>query len=100
LALGKSLAEVRALPYPEFRRWQLFYMLEPWGFQNDEYRTASILTMLFNINRGKRKSKSEKDFMRNLPKKVLEEIRKLTADPEEMTDEEIIAAAQRNFGIK
>lgn len=63
LALGKSLAEVRALPFEEFTAWKTFYKLEPWGWHDREIRTASILTKLHNMHVSKRSDvKSPKDF--------------------------------------
>jgi cell wall assembly regulator SMI1 len=67
-----SLGQVRQLPYQEIREWQLYYLLEPWGFHDREYRTAALLAKLHNINIGKRsQAKNEKDFMRDMPKEVL-----------------------------
>lgn len=67
LALGKSHGEIEMLPAPEYKAWQLFYLLEPWGWHNQEYLVASILTMLHNVNRTKR-SKAAKitKFIRNM----------------------------------
>ncbi|MCZ2155743.1 MAG: hypothetical protein LC114_17900 [Bryobacterales bacterium] len=100
LALGKSLAEVRALPYPEYRSWQLFYLAEPWGWQNDEYHFAALLAMLYNANRGKKgKARDVKDFMRNMQEAVLKELQD-APDISEMTREQIIAMVKRDFGIR
>jgi hypothetical protein len=71
LALGKTIGEIRALPATEFRRWQLFYMLEPWGWADAEYRTAIALSLLFNIHRGKESAKDVSEFMRDMPKETL-----------------------------
>ena len=54
LALGKSKAEIRSLPCDEFDDWKLFYMVEPWGWHDREFRVAEILTMLWNTNINKR----------------------------------------------
>jgi hypothetical protein len=64
LALGKSVAEIRALSIVEYRRWKLFYQIEPWGFHQDEYRMAAILAMLYNTTQ--RSPKTPNDFMRRL----------------------------------
>ena len=50
LALGKSIGEIRSLPYDEFVSWKLFYQLEPWGWHDREYRTASLLAQLWNVH--------------------------------------------------
>jgi len=68
LALGKSISEVRALPVEEFESWQLFYMIEPWGWNDEEYRTGATLAMLNNVNASKKKYlKKEADYMRDMP---------------------------------
>lgn len=77
LALGKSIGEIRALPYPEYRRWQLMYMLEPWGWQDAEYRTAAILAKLHNNNIAKKSdAKAPAFFMRDMEKELIKELRK------------------------
>lgn len=103
LALGRSIGEVRALPYPEYRSWQLFYTLEPWGWHNEEYYAATLFALLYNINRGKGKAKEPKEFMRDLPKALLQELNE--GDPlEGMTLEEqreyLIRQIKKDFGIK
>lgn len=81
LALGKSVGEIRQLPYPEFRRWQLMYMLEPWGWQDAEYRTAAILAKLHNANIAKRSdAKAPAFFMRDMEKEILKELRRQAAE--------------------
>jgi hypothetical protein len=66
LALGRTIAEVRAMPYEEFVSWKTFFVIEPWGWHDREYRTASLLAMLLNINVKKEHQKSVKDFYRDM----------------------------------
>lgn len=98
LALHKSLAEVRALPYPEFLRWQQFYMLEPWGWPNNEYYISAVLTMLYNSNRGKGKARDAKDFQRNMLSVALKALAE-QPDIAQMPREEIIKQIKKDFGI-
>ena len=86
------------MPYPEYRSWELYYLLEPWGWQNDEYHSAVNSAMLYNINRGKNKAKSADDFMRDLPADFMRELDK--PQVEEMTREEIVKQIKKDFGIK
>ena len=68
LALGKSIAEVRALPFDEFMSWKMFYRIEPWGWHDNEYRTAAMLAQMWNTRISKRsQAKKIKDFMRDMP---------------------------------
>ena len=68
LALGKSLAEVRNLPFDEFVSWKLYYKLEPWGWHDDEYRTAALLTQMWNTRVTKQsQAKKVKDYIRDMP---------------------------------
>ena len=99
LALGKSIGEVRALPYPEYRSWELFHLVEPFGFENDEYRSAAILSMLYNINRTKGKAKDPKDFMRDMVKEVLKQLTEIP-DATELTRDELIKQIKKDFGIR
>ena len=99
LALGKSLAEVRAMPYPEYRSWQVFYLLEPWGWANEEYHFAALLAMLYNANRGKNgKARSVKDFMREMEAHLMKELQE-APDISTMTREQVVAMVKRDFGI-
>ena len=100
MALHKSIGEIRALPYPEYRSWELFYMIEPWGFENDEYRTAVILAMLHNLNQVKKnKMKQPKEFMRDMQGEVLRRIQP-RPDLSEYTREQIIELIKKDFGIR
>ena len=68
LALGKSIAEIRNLPFDEFVSWKLYYQLEPWGWHDDEYRTAALLTQMWNTRVSKQsQAKKVKDYIRNMP---------------------------------
>lgn len=47
-----------------FREWEIYYELEPFGELRSDYRTASIVQMLYNVNRGKgQKALQLKDFL-------------------------------------
>ena len=59
------------MPYSEYKNWKRFYQLEPWGWHDQEYRTASLLAMLVNVNAGKRKhQKKVSDFERDMLKGI------------------------------
>jgi hypothetical protein len=81
LALRKSQSEIRALPYPEYHRWQLMYILEPWGWTNDEYLAASIVSKLHNVNVSEERDlKSPAYFMRDMGKEALRQLAKQAED--------------------
>ena len=86
------------MPYPEYRSWEMFYIIEPFGFHNQEYLNASNLAMLYNINKGKGKTKETKDFMRDIPKAILSELKEKKPMPE-LTREELIKIIKKDFGI-
>lgn len=67
LALHKSKKEIRSLTYKEFRSWQLFYLLEPFGWGANH-------AILYNINRQKGKAKSEDDLLNERAQEVLKEL--------------------------
>jgi hypothetical protein len=103
LALHKTVAEIRAMPYAEFKRWQIYYLLEPFGWHDEEYRTAIALTMFHNANRGKGKSKKVKDFYRDMPSDILSHFqdtpRELDGMSYEQQREFIAAQIKKDFGI-
>jgi hypothetical protein len=99
LALHKSHREILALPAPEFRRWQLLNMLQPWLFQG----TAFLMTTLYNVNLvSKDKAKSVTDLIEDNLEEVLKSLKPLP-DLENMTEddkENIRRMAKAHFGIK
>jgi hypothetical protein len=61
------------MTYEEFKSWQAYYLVEPWGFHDREYRTASLLAQMWNVRVQKRQNiKQVKDFYRDMPS-LLEE---------------------------
>jgi hypothetical protein len=53
MALGKSLAEVDAMPLPEFRQWQAYASVNLIGLQRDDWRIAQLGALYANAHRGK-----------------------------------------------
>ena len=98
MALHRTIEEIRSLPYPEYRSWELFYLLEPWGWQNEEYHAAALMTLLYNVNAGKGKGKKVEDFMRDLGKTLLEELEP-APNISEMPREKVLALIKRDFGL-
>ena len=84
LALGKTIGEIRNLPAPEYRSWQLFNLIEPWGFEDREYRTSIMLTMLHNVNSAKKYHKNPSVYRRDMYKLVSNELIKQKKNEEEM----------------
>jgi hypothetical protein len=99
LALGKSIGEIHALSYREYSDWQLYYLLEPWGWPNEEYAISTILAMLYNANRGKGKAKDVRDFQRRMLESALKELAE-PIDPAEMPREELVKLIKKDFGIR
>lgn len=102
LALHKSVGEIHQIPFPEYKIWYLMYLLEPWGWEEREYALASMLAQAYNMKRGKKKAKTPKDFMRDMEKEILKQLRETDFDA--MTEDELnkkkIAAAKKAFGMK
>ena len=100
------------MPAPEYRSWQLFNLIEPWGFEDREYRTGVILAMLHNVNAPKGKAKKPATFMRDMYKLIRKEIAnikqkeesrdRMERDVENMTEEErrehYIQVVKQTFG--
>ena len=99
LALGKTREEIRTMPAQEFYEWQLFYMLEPFGWHDREDRTASIMTMLYNTNVDKKsKAKKPSDFIRDMPKLVVNAIKsELNKRKAEQKFENMTAAEKKRY---
>jgi hypothetical protein len=104
LVLGKSVGEIRKMPYPEFKTWQLFYQLEPWGWHSLEYYAAVLYAMLYNANRGDKKSKKPKDFYRDMESFLLDKISEDDTEDKlkDMNPDErrayILAQVRKDFG--
>ena len=102
LALSKSIGEIRALPYPEYHDWELFYLLEPWGWANEEYQMAMIISMIHNTNVKDTDQKEPAFFMRKMMEMITEQ---LAPEPElnEMSAEDrrelIRNAVKKDLGI-
>ncbi|WP_157102654.1 phage tail assembly protein T [Sphingobium sp. TCM1] len=49
MALGKSLAEIAAMPLSEFTTWFAFYELEPWGCPVEDQRAETQLNVMVRL---------------------------------------------------
>ena len=89
------------MPYPEYHSWELFSLVEPFGWHNTEYAIASVMAMLYNVNRGKGKPKKTQYFMRDMVDLVITELNKKENElrTSELTREELIALIKKDFGI-
>lgn len=71
----------------QFRNWEIYYDLEPFGEMRADYRAASITQMLYNVNRGSKQ--------KALP--ITEFLLKYDADPPPKQDQlalmRVLAAA-------
>jgi hypothetical protein len=57
---------LRGLTAKEFRGWEHYHELDPFTEVRDDYRTASIVQMIANVNRGlKQKPYKLSDFLLN-----------------------------------
>ena len=83
LALGMTLGQIRALPNEEYRSWRSYYKIEPFGWQDNEYRTAFLAMILYNTHA--KNGKKTSDFMR---------------DPEKAIESQINQAKQREKWLK
>jgi hypothetical protein len=104
LALHKTIEEIRDMPVTHYHRWELFYQLEPWGWEEQEYQFAKLRSELWSIaNKGKKQFKAI-DFMRDLTKWIFE-IQPSDMTPEELKAyreehrDELRAMAKRAFGV-
>jgi len=87
------------MPYKDWRKWRVFYEMEPFGWWHDEEVVARILSMLFNMNVKPENAKSPKDFMRlDYHKSLIEALEKKPEKPidfSKLTAEDIYALKQR-----
>lgn len=93
------------MPASEYHDWELMYLLEPWGWQEQEYRFGKLLAEMWTIaHKGKKQFKAV-DFMRDL-KKWAYEIEPDELTPEELKKyrqdhrEELRAMAKMAFGVQ
>ena len=47
----------------ELSAWQQYYQIEPFGSWRDNYHSAQIASLIYNVNRGKQKPTTIADFM-------------------------------------
>jgi hypothetical protein len=100
LALTKSQSEIRAMPYPDYRDWQLMYMLEPWGWPDREFRMAAILAKINNAFISKSSQAKKPDYyMRDMEKGLLDKLAELKTENhvEDMDPEERKAYLIKNM---
>jgi len=64
LALGKTQEEIRKMPAPDYRDFELLYLLEPWGWQNKEFLFGKLMSVVAAFSGRAKKGVSAKDFMR------------------------------------
>lgn len=68
LALGRTLGEIDRMPAYEFREWQHYHALYPFGDERADWRSGTIAAVIANVNRGKdQQAKSASDFMLKPP---------------------------------
>ena len=79
-------------------------MLEPWGWHNEEYLTAAIVSMVHNTNVSKKRdAKKVSEFMRDMQKALLKEVKdEIIVDTEmdEADKQRMIEQAKKDFGIR
>jgi len=80
----------------------IFYALEPWGWTDEEYKSARLLAMLHNVNVVKKRDvKKPSAFMRDMTKMVLDEMQSpiIYDEDDEQDKQAMIAQAKKDFGI-
>jgi hypothetical protein len=78
LALGMTLGQLKYwMTNQEYRSWRAYYKLEPFGWQDREYRTAAIVAMLHNVNA--KYTRKVGYFMRDPEKAVNDQINQAKA---------------------
>lgn len=57
-------AMLRGITAKQFRDWEIYHELEPFGEIRADYRVAAVVQMLYNVNRGaKQKPLPLEDFL-------------------------------------
>ena len=86
--MKKSVGWVEQLPYKEYREWQAYFKINPFGEYRDDLNSAIVASTIANVNRGKHSPPYKpKDFMPKFNKKS-----------KQMTDDEIKAVLRRACG--
>lgn len=64
LALGRTLSEIETtMTSSELSGWQEYYAIEPFGQWRDNYHSAQLCALLYNVNRGKGQPVAAADYM-------------------------------------
>lgn len=68
------------MPYPDYRDFQLFYMLEPWGWENEEYLSSAIQARIYNATIRPKDRKGQDFFMRDRVKGIIDHLAQLSKE--------------------
>lgn len=89
------------MPYPEFILWQTFYLLEPFGFHDAEYRTAALMATIRNANVSKKSALTKiTTLIRDMGKEVLKWLREERAQQSEAERYEDMSPEQKREFIR
>ena len=91
-----SIGQVHALSYPEYHSWELFYLIEPWGWQNEEVNISRIIAMQHNSHA--KKAKAAEEFMRDTAGEILKQLQE-EPDVAEISREDLIKIIKKDFGV-
>ena len=58
------------MPLAEFQMWSSYYSQEPLGQWRDNYHSAMLCSILYNVNRGKSPAKGVDDFIFKTPQQA------------------------------
>lgn len=87
------------MPYPEYKIWQLFYLLEPWGTPLFDSALSQVLAMLHNTVAGKGKARPPKHFLPDRLKQLLSALQEVP-EPAELSREELVKQIKKDFGMQ
>ena len=74
LALGMTIGQIKAwMTDAEYRSWMTYYKVEPFGWQDREYRTAALMMMLNNTSISKRSDARKTSYFMRDPEKTISE---------------------------
>lgn len=78
------------MAYPEYALWKAYYLIEPWGWENDEFLFAQLMSQIYNVNVSKRsKMKKPSVWMRDMPAIILRTLRNYRLDLESASEDEV-----------
>ena len=96
--MGKTLGELAQMPVAEYRSWQAYADIEPFGHHYDDLRSGALVAANYNVNRDVKKRAEPYQALDFVP---WNDMAQQQAEPLQLPDAQAEAnALMRAFGVQ